>query len=205
MKGGRLRGATADPRQYDARFSTLLEGKRDARHDRAERPHLAHRCNHAAVHVTHVKVFAVAGGICCTQVLKQHVHHWYSHLVTCSGIANHRSDFVDAAIERVHATDGHSLLAGTQPSLRKDALLHPSPECDVMEPEAQHAGVQIQKLFLGKLKNDICALRIPADGALIFLNDACSRLPVHVLWRVKHRVTLHRSPVYSIDGNRWSF
>ena len=120
-------------------------------------------------------------------------------------IEQRRRRMRDAAIERVHATDGHSLLAGTQPSLRKDALLHPSPECDVMEPEAQHAGVQIQKLFLGKLRNDICALRIPADGALIFLNDACSRLPVHVLWRVKHRVTLHRSPVYSIDGNRWSF
>src|SRR5262249_28695058 len=166
MERGRFCGAVPNPREREGRFTTLFERERNAGENRSERTYLACRCNHTMQHAADMQILAEARRVRCPEVFSKHVGDWYSHLVTCPGVSNHRPDFINRRIQRMNITDGHSLFAGAQPSLSKDSLPDPASEGDVMKPKTQHTRVHRKKLLLAQLGDDSRALRLLQSGII---------------------------------------
>src|SRR5262245_13980360 len=193
MERSRFCRAVANPRECEGRFTTLFECECNTGENRGERPYLACGRNNTMQHAADMKLLALAWRVRCSQIFSKHVGHRYSHLVTCPGVTDHWSDFIDCPIERMNIADGHSLFAGAQPGLSKNSLPDPTPEGDVVKPKTQQTCVHREQLLLIQLGNDPGALRLPLQDGLVFRNDRCVRLPIQVFRRIEDGVTFHIS------------
>src|SRR5215475_8529490 len=202
MERSRFCSAVANPCECEGRFTTLFECECNTGENRGERTYLACGRNNTMQHAADMEILSLARRVRCSQVFSKHVPHRYSHLVTCPGVTNHRSDFIDCPIERMNIADGHSLFTGAQPGLSKDSLPDPTPQGDVVKPKAQQTCVHPEQLLLIQLGNDPGALRLPLQDRLIFRNDRCVRLPIQVFRRIEDGVTFHISE-YSAGIANW--
>ena len=198
MERGRFCGAVSNPGQRNRALTALLEGKSYSRKYRRERCHLAYRRDDAMKHAAQVEISALTRRIGGGEIFAKHVGNRHSHFVTRSGVSNHRADFIGLSIESVYTADGDSLFPRAEPCFCENPLFHPAAKCNVVQTEAQQARVHVQELGLIKLGDDLGPLRIPANGVLVFFDEAGSERPIHVLRWVKHRVALHTFSVYSI-------
>ena len=101
-------------------------------------------------------------------VLAEHVRNRHSHFVACAGVSNHWPDFINFAVERMDAADGHGLLTGSQPRLGKNPLSDPAPQRDIMQPKPQQTRIHSEKLLFIQLGYELGALSIPLDCILVF-------------------------------------
>ncbi len=138
-----------------------------------------------------VQIAAAARRVRRREIGAQHVGDRHPHLAAGRGVADHRREDVDAALERVHGPDGGRFLSGPQPGLGNDAGADPALQLDIVQACAQQAAIKLELGVGSQGGYDPGALGIIFDRGSECPDQRGIRLPVDVLRWVEGGEPLH--------------